>query len=279
MFIVNSLIGVADLHCGCRLGLCPPKGAKLRLGGTYKPSKFQKGLGRYWKEFWEKWVPMAVRRDDYGVVVNGDLIEGRHHGATTPWSNDIADQADAAYELLAPIVDMCDGRFWVIGGTEAHGGAFVENEERLAQRLGAVPDPEGICARPELWKYVGQKKEILTHWLHHIGVTGSSAYETTAPHKEFIQACEEAGKWGRRPPDIVIRAHRHRFVKTEVATDNERGVAIVLPSWQGKTYYTYRVAGARQSQPQFGGIMIRLSEEGEPYTRQKIFSLKRPEAE
>ena len=30
---VNNLVVVSDLHCGCRLGLCPEGGAQLDEGG------------------------------------------------------------------------------------------------------------------------------------------------------------------------------------------------------------------------------------------------------
>ncbi len=273
--LVNSLVGVADLHVGCQLGLCPAKAVKLDEGGHYRPNSFQRKLWRWWREFWTEWVPAVTRGEPFGVVVNGDAIDGRHHGAVTQWTQNLATQVRVAYDILAPIVDVCEGRFWLIRGTTAHTGPSSESEEALAKALGAIPNKEGQYARYELWKYIGAHKEILTHWLHHIGTTSSASYESTAVHKELVEAYQEAGRWGHRPPDMIIRAHRHRDFQTQVRTARGRGIAMVLAGWQGKTPFTYSTAIARQAVPQFGGRLLRLSEEGEMYTREKVWELQR----
>lgn len=276
--LVNSLVCIADLHVGCKLGLCPPK-VKVDDGGTYHASKFQRKVHRWWRQFWDDWVPIATRGDEFGVVLVGDALEGRHHRATTQWSQNLSDQEKVAQQILEPVVAQCGGRYWHIRGTDAHAGPSGESEESLAKALGAISNEEGQYARHELWKYIGPNKNILVHALHHISTTSSQAYESTAVHKEYIAACSSAARWGLRAPDFVVRAHRHRYFRTEVATQNERGVGVVLPGWQGKTPFVFRLALGRLSPPQFGGIMIRFSEEGEPYMRQKVHYLERPRAE
>jgi hypothetical protein len=171
---LNNLVVVSDLHSGCRLALCPPTGADLDDGGKYYPSQFQEKLWKYWRIFWDDFVPEATRGEEYGVVINGDLVDGVHHRSTTQISQNLEDQAEISYNILKPIADKCKGRFWVIRGTEAHVGPSGVEEERLAKRLGAVKSAEGQYARYELWKMVGPK---LVHLLHHVGSTGSQAYE------------------------------------------------------------------------------------------------------
>lgn len=280
MIVTNSLVIVSDLHCGCQMGLVRPDGGHTDGGGRYEASPFQRWLWRCWRYFMDEWVPMATQGDDYALVVNGDALDGRHHRATTQWSQNLADQRKEAGAIIGREVDnpSC-AAYYHIRGTEAHVGPSAEDEETLAKGLGAVPDEAGNFARYELWKWVGPERQGLCHVMHHIGTTGSQAYETTAVHKEFIEALTEAGRWGERPPDVVIRSHRHRLTRTEVATKRGRGVSIVTPGWQGKTPFAFRIAGARQSQPQFGGIMVRLSDEGELYVRHWVKDLERPEAE
>ena len=48
---------------------------------------------------------------------------------------------------------------------------------------------------------------------------------------------------------------------------------------QGKTPFVWKIPGARQSQPQFGGCVARISDEGEWYIRHWVQSLARPEPE
>ncbi len=274
---IQSLFAVADVHAGCRVGLCPSKGVRLDGDERYMPSSFQRKVWRWWLEFWA-WAKTAARDEPFAVVFNGDALEGVHHKSNTQITANLAVQANIAYEILAPVVELCEGRYYHIRGTEAHGGASGEQEEALAQRLGAIPNKQGQYARDELWKYVGGKR-ILVHVLHAIGVTGSQAYESSALMSELVAAYAEAGRWNRRPPDVIVRSHRHRYCKVEGPSHNERGTCVVTPGWQGKTGFTFRLPGARQSEPQFGGIMIRLSNEDEPYVRQKVWSFERSKPE
>ncbi len=276
---VDNIVVVSDLHCGCRLGLCPPDGAKLDDGGIYMPSKFQRKLWRYWRIFWDEFVPEATRGEPYAVVINGDAREGVHHRTTTPISHSEEDQEDVAYRVLRPIVDLCGGYFYLIRGTEAHVGPSAVSEERLGKRLGSIPNSEGQYARYELWKRCGPK---LVHFLHHVGTTGSQAYESTAVHKELTESFVEAARWKREPPDVIVRSHRHRHIETTIAVGDARStgraIAVVTPGFQGKTPFAWKIPGARLSTPQFGGIVVRYSK-GEVFVRSKVFTIARSEVE
>jgi len=276
--VVANLVLIADLHAGCRTGLYPcDRALQLDDGGDYRPSRLQRKAWAMWREFWDEWVPRVCRRGPYAVAVVGDLVDGTHHKSVHQISHNPVDQKRIAAALLGPIVKRCGGRFFVVRGTEAHVGPSAHLEEDLAESLGAVPDEEGRFARYELWKLVGpreSRKCALVHAMHHIGTTGSSHYESTAVHKELVEAFQESGRWGNRAPDFVVRAHRHRYLHTEIATEHGRAVSVVLPGWQGKTPFTFRIPGGRQSQPQFGGVIIRCGDE-EWYMRQRVWSLAR----
>lgn len=272
---MKNLIVVSDLHCGCGMGLFPPGGVRMDTGIVVHQSAFQRKLWAWWKEFWAKWVPMVTRGKPYGVVVNGDALDGVHHDSVTQVSHNLADQARIAEIILVPVRDDCDGRLWIIRGTAVHGGESGQHEETLARRLGAVPNQEGQSARYELWKHVGK---ALVHVLHHVGVTSSSAYEASAVNAELTAEFVEAARWGNRPPDYVVRSHRHRAIAVDLDAANGYAAGIVTPGWQGKTPFTYRVAGARITLPQFGGIAIIQGDE-EHYWRRWVRSIDRPEAE
>jgi hypothetical protein len=273
---IKNVVVVSDIHAGSALGLCPPEGAPLDDGGVYKPSKAQLTMWSWWEEFWGEWVPWAVEGEPYCVVFNGDALDGVHHGTTTLISANLGDQAEIAHQILEPIVAKCDGKYWHIRGTEAHVGQSAAEEERLAKRLGAVRSPEGHYARWELWKQLGDA--CLIHFLHHIGTTSSNAYEGTAVHKELVESFVEAARWGHQPPDFIIRSHRHRHFETKVMTGRGRASAVVTPGWQLKTPFTFKIAGARLSQPQCGGIVIRRNKDVH-YAIEKVWSLSRPAVE
>lgn len=272
---VSNLVVVSDIHAGCKLALCPTEGVRLDEGGLYKPRGLQRKLWAMWQEFWDEWVPMVTHREPYAVCFNGDALDGVHHGSTTQISHNLADQARIAKHILQPVVDRCKGRYYHIRGTESHVGKSAAEEERLAEVLGAIPNGEGQYARYDLWKRVGP---FLGHLLHHIGTTGSQAYEATAVHKELVEEFVESARWDRKPPDFIVRSHRHRLIRTSIPTAKGDAFAVVTPCWQGKTPFVWKIPGGRLSTPQFGGIVIRVHK-GELYIRHKVWTVDRSRTE
>jgi hypothetical protein len=271
---VNNLVVIADLHAGCRLGLCPSGPINLDDGGTYTPSRAQAVTWEWWNEFWNDWVPDVTRGEPFAVVVNGDAVDGRHHGAVTQISQNLSDQARIAKMILAPVRDRAAGGFYMIRGTEAHVGPSAENEENLARELGAIPNEEGQYSRHEAWFRLRDK--YLVHCAHHIGTTGSMHYESTAPMKELTEAYIESARWNNEPPDVVVRSHRHRVIEDRALTYKGFATVCVTPGWQLKTPFAYRIAGARQALPQIGGTLVRAGDE-DCYTRHFVKTLARPE--
>lgn len=271
---IKNLIVVSDTHCGCRLALCNET-TPLDDGGSYSPSVFQQKLWDYWQEFWGEWVPEFTRGEPFAVVHNGDAIDGVHHNSTTQISQNIGDQVELAYRILHPVVEVCEGRYYHIRGTEAHVGKSGVYEEDLAKRLGAIPNAQGQCARYEIWKRVGG---ALVHCLHHIGTTGSAAHEASAVNAELTAMYVEAARWNQEPPDYIVRSHRHRSIAVDIDSAKGYAAAIVTPAWQGKTPFAWKIPGARVSTPQFGGIGIRQGDV-EHYYRRKVWSIERSPVE
>jgi hypothetical protein len=255
--VIKSMVVISDLHCGSQLGLCPPI-VRLDSGGYYQHNKAQAKVWGAWQEFWYDWVPRITDGEPFAVVVNGDIIDGRHHGSTDQISQNLADQERIAIQCLEPFAKQCAGRFFVVRGTSAHVGPSGEGEESVASALGAVKDSEGNSSRNELWIKVGSG---LCHIMHHIGTAGSMHYESTAVMRELSEEYTEAGRHSRRPPDVVIRSHRHRAIMVQVPTENGLGISMTTPGWQLKTDFVFRIAGARISTPQIGGCVIRQGDE------------------
>ena len=244
------------------------------------PSGLQLKLADYWDYFFDEWVPEATRNEPWMLVINGDAIEGDHHRNRTPFSTNPVDQCRCAEMLIAPKAKKSEG-LYMVRGTEAHVGKSASEEEALGKSLGAIPNRDGQYVRWDLWKRMGGGK--LAHFLHHIGTTGSQAYEATAVGKELTEEFIEAAKWRREAPDCACESHRHRYIKVEMPTGSDSGdtgssIAIVTPGWQGKTPFAWKIAGARLSTPQFGGVLIRYAH-GRLFTDAKIWTIGRSEIE
>lgn len=278
---VRNLIVVSDIHAGCRLALCPPHPVPLDDGGTYSPSAFQRKLYEIWRDFWDNWVPEVTRDEPYDMIVNGDSIDGVHHRGTTQVSHNYEDQLRIAEAVLRPEVQKCQARggtYYHIRGTEAHVGQSAVYEEMLAQRLGAKPNEQRQFARWDLWKRVGGPDGPLVNALHHVGTTGSAAHEASAVNAELTACYVEAARWRKDPPDYVVRSHRHRFIAVDLASAKGYAAAIVTPGWQGRTPFTWKIPGARVSEPQVGGVCIRCGDE-EHYFRRYVKSFERSSTE
>lgn len=274
---IKNLIVVSDTHCGCRLGLCPPAPITLDDGGSYTASAFQQKMWGLWREFWDTWVPEVTKGEPFDLVHNGDVVDGVHHNSTTQISHNIGDQINIAELALRPEVERClasGGTYYHIRGTEAHVGQQGVHEERLAKLLGAKPNALGQHARWDLWKRVGGATGPLVHLLHHIGTTSSAAHESSAVNAELTAEYVEAARWNREPPDFVVRSHRHRSIAVDLNSAKGYAAAIVTPAWQGKTPYVFKIPGARLSEPQIGGILIRQGDE-EYYYRRWVKSFDR----
>lgn len=258
---VNNIVVVSDTHVGCQLAILPKEGARMDEGGWYKPNRLQSKLCDYWEEFWEGFVPETTKGEPYIVVHNGDMTDGVHHNSTTMWSQNPEDQCEAAAQLMEPRIKGAEA-FYMVRGTEAHVGKSAYYEERLAKRLGAKPDKDGHYARWKLWMPFGSQD--LIHFLHHVGSTGSTNYKHSALSKELAEMYTNAGRWQNKPPTILVRSHRHTcdWAGSPTGLRNSKhltGTAEIFttPCWQGKTPFAYKIPGARQGQPEFGGLVIR----------------------
>jgi len=276
--MVNNIVVISDTHCGCRLGLCPPK-VTLDENGVYEHSPLQEKVWGMWKYFHDEWIPEVTQDEDYILVHNGDAIDGEHHKSVTQISHNIDDQINIARECLEPVIAKphCKG-YYHVRGTEAHVGQSAQNEESLARQLGAIPaivNDRKTYARWDMWMDFGQNNRSLIHFTHHVGTSNSAAYESTAVYKELVEAYNEAGRFGDEPPDAVIRSHRHRQFEIKIATTKGHAYSIVTPGWQLKTPFVYRLGLGRSSTPQIGGYLLRVGQEDTLYTRFKVWKIER----
>jgi hypothetical protein len=263
--VVKNIVCISDTHFASSVALS--NGHDLDDGGRYVPSKLQKKLWHLWEDFWA-WTYAHLKKEPFILVHNGDVIDGVHHRITALSTHNLTTQSRVAIEALEPHVARA-AAYYQIRGTEAHVGQSAQEEEAIACALGAVRDPETGCySRWELYmKFCGE----LIHFAHHIGTTSSTAYESSAPMREIVAAFVESGQWGMRPPSLIVRSHRHRFIKVEPPNC----CIVVTPAWQAKTPLVYRID--RMRGPMFGGILIRGGEEGVE-VKERIYTLKMTES-
>lgn len=268
---MKSIIVVSDLHIGSNAGLCPPEGFQLPDGNIYKQNKFQKTTWRYWENFWGKFVPHLIEGSSKTIIViNGDIIDGSHHETINIISNSIPYQEFAAIQVLKKL-NKYDG-IYIIRGTEAHAGKGCASEELIARAIGAEILENGQYSDYQINLRVDN---VLFNFAHHIGVTSSSAYETSAPMRELIASLVESAQWGRKIPNVVVRSHRHRFVPVSIPSIHGRIRCIITPGWQLKTPNVERID--RMRMPHIGGLVFKIDgDDCEEF--EKLYILPQPQS-
>lgn len=218
---------VSDLHCGSRVGLCPP-GIHDAEGGEITLNPLQRWLWKCWTHATQEWLPAVTGGQPYECVVNGDLIEGIHHGGKQVIGEDIGLHIDAAkgsLEKLSP------SRWHVVIGTECH---TANAEYGVGKALKASVDAAtGKHAHSHLrLEFAGK----LVSATHHCSATSrvwlESGEFSRAMNNERLQ-CLRSG-W--RAPDVVIRGHRH---VSGYYTDHVSAM-LITGAWQAATRHLHK---------------------------------------
>jgi len=263
------VVVVSDLHVGCEAALMPREGWLRDGRNRVNPSPMQEVLCDWWDAAWD-WVDKETdgRHD---TVVNGDLIEGVHHKATTPWSANLNTQRACCTHILRP-VRARSRRLYVTRGTEAHVGSSAECDEAIAEAVKADrPDGGGNFSQWEMFYRLG---DHLAHFAHHIATSSSPFSETSALLREQVGGYVEAGRWGDEPAAVYVRSHRH--ICSGIWHPSRHGVTstVTTPAWQLKTPYVHRIS-ALMSQPQIGLVIIMVGDNG-PYVKPWVRHIERP---
>lgn len=250
--MIRKALVISDIHAGSTGGLAPPK-LKLHGGGIYHQSLIQGWMWECWTDWQGAWFDKYIGADDFALIVNGDLIEGVHHGTKEVISPEIADHRAAAVECLGPISDKAAKTF-VVEGTECHTGI---SEHSIAAELGATPNPDtGLPAWDRLDITIAETRCIFSH---HIGTTSRPYLEASQLSIHMGVERQEAVINGEAPPKVIGRAHRHRYGEFRDA----HGLCFVTPPWQMLTRHARKVVAAARCRP--GVVLLDWSdtEDGE----------------
>lgn len=247
------LVLLSDMHSGSNFALFPDRTVKLKGGGNHTPNSDQQLIYARWLKFIDE--VSKERKGRKVILVNdGDAIEGHHH-KNTDAVRDIDDQCEIHIELMNQFQKGIGWQrgdaLYYVRGTETHTTA---KEEDLAEEMGAIQHANG--------EYIADHLELNINgrvaWFIHEGSTaGNGANEGNALRNWLRNVYFDALKDHEEPPDAVYSGHVHTpAYQVYIASDNgqPRMVhGIILPSWQKKTRFAYKVAPVAKNR--IGGTM------------------------
>lgn len=233
----DLIIVISDLHCGSTVGLLPP-GFQTLEGQRVAQNPIQLWLWKCWLDA-NRWIADLAAGRPFVLVVNGDAIEGNHHKTTQIISPDIGDHVEAAIHVLRPLVAKAAKTFFV-KGTECHVG---NAEIVLGKALKTEVDRE--TGQPAWDRLVIDVNGVRCVFRHHIGTSMRRGLAGTQLSMQLAEEQVEAANAGEEIPRVLCCAHRHKFGYYQ---DN-RGLSLVTPPWQGLTRFAHKVVSQARTNP------------------------------
>lgn len=288
--MTHIIAACGDLHCGSTVGWCPPDGLELDDGGMYEPSEAQLWLWQCWEQAWAK-AKEIIGRDEWSLVLNGDLIDGDHHRSSQIASVLTGIHVRCAMESLQVPLDLKPSSIHICRGTPSHTGRSGEVEEGISRTLKNQLYP--VVKDPDTGNFSSYRRRIdvekVRFSVAHHGRMGMRAHtrgsysrlfafdiwaetaldlirdlRNATDHKEVFER--------KRPPDVAIRSHRHQFQDSGY---DHRGITRVvsMPAYQLATEFVHKITAAESLADI--GIVLFICNKGEVEVRPILFTPRR----
>jgi len=249
---MTSIVAViSDTHCGGSTALTCPD-TLIEDGGEYKLNAIQHWLYyNCWLDYWKKITTLrkAYKRSKLWVILNGDLVEGNHHGSTQIVSPNMRIMKDIAIATLEPHVKSSDYLF-VTKGTESHVGASGVWDDIIADELGAIADES---SNSPAWWWLELDVEGIHFAFSHHGRTGMRPWTKSTGARTLAASLtfKYYNDYRQAPPQVAVFSHVHRF------TDSGLNYPVhvwTTGCWQLSTGFGHKIAPGMP--PEIGGMVF-----------------------
>ena len=226
---------VSDLHVGSTIGLAPPR-TTLDDEGEYVSSPAQRWMWHNWLDYCKRVKEVArLNKAPYIVEINGDAVDGDHHGTAQIWTRNESVQIRTAYECLKHLVEDA-AQVYVIRGTEVHVGKSANRDERVAADMSATGPSDDIHS---WWHLLLDANGTTFDFAHHGKVGRLPWTKPNGANNLAGQVIINYANTGDPPPAVIIRSHFHQYVDTDHNFDCTR--LIGTPGWQLATAFVHRI--------------------------------------
>jgi hypothetical protein len=227
---------IADSHCGHLLGLLNPE-TVINLDGV-SPKKFQLGITQ--QHLWRRFMTCLDELEDLAggsptfLFFNGDITHGTKY-LEAVFAVSIMEQVQIARWCIQEALNRKKLKVKAVRfllGTAAH-NLDGTTEQFLCELLSALYPriSFGVCDHALYEMGVGGATFDVAHHGPSVG-TRSWTEPNVARAYTLSLMMREIAK-GREPPQVVLRAHRHRAVKELVNYEGRDTWVVVTPSLCG----------------------------------------------
>jgi len=233
---------IADIHIGHRAAMWPDNYTDCE-GKHIPPSKPQKILNDYWKDYWT-----SKEAKDAEYVLNlAESLEGnnRKEYGRSLVEADLDLQANA---FVFAIKDYIKGKRYIgLTGSGYHGSLDSKVETGIANQL----EKEGIQA--ECFGDIANLKFKSGHviWATHKGGE-AMLYRSTMLDRNSLYFSAIKSKL-QEDPDVLLYGHHHKYFRV----DTESRINVMAPTFK----FWHPIKGASKfpyTQPTIGGLFFKL---------------------
>lgn len=238
------LVSLSDMHSGSERALFPPWIVKKEktAANDHDPSGMagsaqQIKIFNHFKHCASE-VKERIGNKRLVIVHDGDATEGIHHNTIQIMSVNPNDHVNIHIELMDYFLKTSGfskkrgDELHYVTGTESHTG----NMERA---IADYYDYIDAGFHDELRMKINNRMVCYTH---HGGSAGDGQNEGDAYRNWLKRIYFNNLKDGKPQPDIIYTGHVHKPIYTSYVQDYHTIHGIILPSWQMKTRFAYRVA-------------------------------------
>ena len=246
---------ISDMHVGSSVSVCPLKW-NLMEGGTYRASPGQKIIHRQWVKSAKKINDLRTdgkEKKRLIVILNGEPIDGNHHGTAQLITLLPKEQINMAISLLdewlgiAEFDSKRDDCIYLVRGTSTHEKG--EHINQIGRDLdGVVPFRPDSSPNVKDGRYHHQKLRrtvngVLFDIAHHGFSRGARAWTRSNSIRWSLMSIYLTCLKKKLPiPRYVIRSHKHYFTWDALHDDDVTIWGFLTPTWQLKTNFSYMVA-------------------------------------
>lgn len=251
---------MGDFHSGGLTALFPGYNMTFKLDDKnslpYQPSALQKSM---YKHFMASAKKAKEAKDKQKVIViNGDAIDGNHHGTAQLVTPNPKHHVEIHIELMENFLEACEfsvkngDQLHYVSGTESHVGW---EEYSIVNHF----ESYGAKYHDELRLTVNGRR---LWWTHQGAKPGKGANEGNAVRNFARDLYFDCLKESQLAPHLISMSHFHKY-NYDSFNDSHRHTihAQVLPSWQAKTRFGLRASPFQRND--IGLIFNEVTAEGD----------------
>ena len=246
---------ISDVQVGSTVAVCPPKW-NLDEGGTFHASPAQKIMYRKWQDTAKNVKDMLTenkRRKRLVLVLNGEPIDGDHHGTPQLITKNKQEQIDMFISLLDEWLDIVEydpkrgDCIYLVRGTTAHeSGERIEQIGRDIEGVVPYRRDSGPLAKDGRYHYQKIRKSINDVYFriqHHGFGRGTRPWTREnailySLKSQYIDCLD----YKKPIPDATVCSHFHVYNFAYYYGKQKTMFGCTTPCWQLKTHFVNRVA-------------------------------------